>query len=129
MSRAYQGPGRMLLCIDDSRAILECEKTLFERSGYIVVTTVSPHQGLRLAQMTNFDALFLDYQMPGMNGHQPAQEIRRHGRKRRLSCSPAMPSFQTRPWSWSMPPSPKRKPLANCYRPSLAFGTRLPQPP
>ncbi|MFZ1918944.1 MAG: response regulator [Terriglobales bacterium] len=77
MSRAYQGSGRMLLCIDDSPAILKYEKTLFERSGYIVVTTASPHQGLRLARMTSFDAVLLDYQMPGMNGHQLAQEIRR----------------------------------------------------
>lgn len=27
--------------------------------------------------MTSFDAVLLDYQMPGMNGHQLAQEIRR----------------------------------------------------
>jgi len=67
----------MLLCIDDSPSILAYERTLFERSGYIVVTTASPHQGLRLARMTNFDAVLLDYQMPGMNGHKLAQEIRR----------------------------------------------------
>ncbi len=67
----------MLLCIDDSHAILEYEKTLFERSGYIVVTTASPRQGLRLAQMTSFDAVLLDYQMPEMNGHELAREIRR----------------------------------------------------
>jgi CheY-like chemotaxis protein len=77
MSRAYQGIGKMLLCIDDSREILDFEKVLFENSGYIVVTTPSPHQGLRLARMTSFDAILIDYQMPGMNGHQLAQEIRR----------------------------------------------------
>ena len=77
MSRAYQGSGRMLLCIDDSRAILDYEKRLFERSGYIVVTAASPQQGLRLANMTSFDAVLLDYQMPEMNGHQLALEIRR----------------------------------------------------
>ncbi|MGB9492311.1 MAG: response regulator [Terriglobales bacterium] len=67
----------MLLCIDDSRAILEYEKALFERSGYIVITASSPQQGLKLAQMTSFDAVLLDYQMPEMNGHQLALEIRR----------------------------------------------------
>ncbi|MGB9233780.1 MAG: response regulator [Terriglobales bacterium] len=77
MSRVYQGSGKMLLCIDDSRAILEYEKTLFETSGYIVITAESPQQGLKLARMTSFDAVLLDYQMPGMNGHQLAMEIRR----------------------------------------------------
>jgi CheY-like chemotaxis protein len=77
MTRAYQGSGKMLLCIDDSQAILEYERSLFETSGYIVVTATSPAQGLRLATMSRFDVVLLDYQMPEMNGHQVALEIRR----------------------------------------------------
>ena len=67
----------MLLCIDDSQAILQWEKSLFEGSGYVVVTAASPRQGLRLAMMSRFDAVLLDYQMPEMNGHQVALELRR----------------------------------------------------
>jgi CheY-like chemotaxis protein len=66
----------MLLCIDDSQAILEYERSLFERSGYIVVTAASARQGLRLATMFRFDAVLLDYHMPEMNGHQLASEMR-----------------------------------------------------
>ena len=77
MTRAYRGPGRMLLCIDDSQAILEYERSLFETSGYIVVTAASAREGLRLVTMSSFDAVLLDYQMPEMNGHQVALEIRR----------------------------------------------------
>jgi CheY-like chemotaxis protein len=77
MSRAYRGPEKVLLCIDDSQAILEYERALFEGSGYIVVTAASARQGLRLARMSRFDAVLLDYQMPEMNGHQVAVEIRR----------------------------------------------------
>jgi CheY-like chemotaxis protein len=77
MSRAYQGPGKMLLCVDDNQGVLEYERALFERSGYIVVTAASPREGLRLAMMSNFDAVLLDYRMPEMNGHQLASEIRR----------------------------------------------------
>ena len=77
MSRAYRGPWRMLLCIDDSQAILEYERSLFETSGYIVVTAASARQGLRLATLSNFDLVLLDYHMPEMNGHQVALEIRR----------------------------------------------------
>ncbi|MBZ5720443.1 MAG: response regulator [Acidobacteriia bacterium] len=67
----------MLLCIDDSQAILEYERSLFETSGYIVITAVSASQGLRLATICRFDVVLLDYHMPEMNGHQVALEIRR----------------------------------------------------
>ncbi|MGD0469519.1 MAG: response regulator [Terriglobales bacterium] len=76
MSRAYRGPQRMLLCIDDSQAILEYERSLFEKSGYIVVTATTAQQGLRFATMFRFDAVLLDYRMLGMNGHQLAFEMR-----------------------------------------------------
>jgi CheY-like chemotaxis protein len=67
----------MLLCIDDSPAILDYERRLLERSGYIVVTEPSARRGLRLATIFRFDAVLLDYQMPEMNGHQVAHEMRR----------------------------------------------------
>jgi CheY-like chemotaxis protein len=66
----------MLLCIDDSQAILEYERSLFEKSGYIVVTATTAQQGLRFATMFRFDAVLLDYRMLGMNGHQLAFEMR-----------------------------------------------------
>jgi CheY-like chemotaxis protein len=77
MSRMYRGPQKMLLCVDDSQAILDLERQLFEESGYIVVTAESARRGLRLATSFAFDAVLLDYQMPEMNGHDLASEIRR----------------------------------------------------
>jgi CheY-like chemotaxis protein len=67
----------MLLCVDDSYGILEYERALFERSGYIVFTAASAREGLRLATMADFDVVLLDYHMSEMSGHQFAQEIRR----------------------------------------------------
>lgn len=77
MSQAYQGSQKMLLCIDDSPAILEYERRIFEQSGYLVVTAASARRGLRLATTFSFDAVLIDYQMPEMNGDQLAREIRR----------------------------------------------------
>ena len=77
MTRVYRGLKRMLLCIDDSPAVLEYKRALFERSGYVVVTAASPRQGLNLAMMSSFDVVLVDYHMPEMNGHQVALEIRR----------------------------------------------------
>jgi CheY-like chemotaxis protein len=77
VSQVHQGRQKMLLCIDDSPAILEYEKRIFEQSGYIVVTVNSARRGLRLATLFSFDAVLIDYQMPEMNGHELASEIRR----------------------------------------------------
>ena len=77
MAREFRGREKMLLCIDDSQAILQYERALFEKSGYIVVTAASAREGLRLASTFNFDAILLDYQMPDMNGHQVTLELRR----------------------------------------------------
>ena len=77
MSRMYQGTQKMLLCIDDSQAILDYEKRMFEQSGYVVVTEASARRGLRLAASFSFDVVLLDYNMPEMNGHELAYEIRR----------------------------------------------------
>jgi CheY-like chemotaxis protein len=68
---------QLILCIDDDAAILQYEKALLERSGYAVLTAASANQGLRLVTMCDCDAVLLDYEMPGMNGHELAVEIKR----------------------------------------------------
>lgn len=78
MGQAYRAPKRTILCIDDDAAILRYEKALLERSGYTVLTTSSPQQGLTLAAiMSRLDAVILDYQMPEMNGHEVASALKR----------------------------------------------------
>lgn len=77
MTRLYRGPQPMLLCIDDNQGILAYERSLFERSGFAVITAPSAHEGLRLVTMCRFDAVVLDYHMPEMNGHHLASAIRR----------------------------------------------------
>ncbi len=77
MARRFRGQEKMLLCIDDSQSMLQYERTLFEKSGYIVITTSSAQRGLRLATIFNFDAVLLDYQLRDMDGHQVALALRR----------------------------------------------------
>lgn len=67
----------MLLCVDDSPAILRYERALFERAGFVVVTASSAREGLRRATVFHFDAVLLDYGLPDMNGHRLAVEIKR----------------------------------------------------
>jgi two-component system, OmpR family, response regulator CpxR len=69
-------PRKTILCIDEDEAILRYEKALLERSGYAVLTAVSAQQGLRLAAMCRCDAALLDYEMPGINEHDVAFELK-----------------------------------------------------
>ena len=77
MGQAYRSPKQTILCIDDDEAILCYEKAILERAGYTVLTAASAQQGLQLASMCQCDAVLLDYEMPGMNGHEVAVEIKR----------------------------------------------------
>ena len=67
---------KTILCIDDDAAILCYEKALLERSGYGVLIAPSAQQGLKLATTRTCDAVLLEYEMSGMNGHEVAAEIK-----------------------------------------------------
>ncbi len=67
---------KTILCIDDDASILRYEKALLERSGYAVLIAASAQQGLQLAITCKVDAVLLDYEMPEMNGHEVASEIK-----------------------------------------------------
>ncbi len=76
MIPTYHNSSQVILCIDEDDAILRYEKALLERAGYAVLTAESAEQGLRLVAMCKCNAVILDYEMRGMNGHEVAFEIR-----------------------------------------------------
>ena len=67
----------VLLCIDDNRDVLECEKAFLETFGYTVLTAPSGGKGLELASIHSVDVVIVDYFMPEMNGQESAIEMRR----------------------------------------------------
>src|ERR1035437_10604309 len=67
----------VLLCIDDNRDVLECEKAFLETFGYTVLTAPSGGKGLELASIHSVDVVIVDYFMPEMNGPEVAIEMRR----------------------------------------------------
>ena len=69
--------GGVLLCIDRSEDVLECEKSFLESFGYTVLTAASGGRGLELASTCPIDVVIVDYFMPEMNGQQLAVEMRR----------------------------------------------------
>lgn len=67
----------VVLCIDDSQDMLECERVFLESFGYTVLTAPSGDKGLELASMFSVDVVIVDYFMPEMNGLELALEMRR----------------------------------------------------
>ena len=76
MISTYPNLKKTILCIDDDEAILRYEKALLEKSGYSVLTAASGLQALRLVTMCRCDVVLLDFEMPGMNGHEIAYKIK-----------------------------------------------------
>jgi two-component system cell cycle sensor histidine kinase/response regulator CckA len=70
-------PKAVILCIDDSEEVLECEKSFLESFGYTVLTAPSGGKGLEMASIYSVDVVIVDYIMPEMNGREVAIEMRR----------------------------------------------------
>jgi CheY-like chemotaxis protein len=66
----------VLLCIDDNKDVLECEKLFLESFGYTVLTAPSGGKGLELASLYSVDVVIVDYLMPKMNGREFAIKMR-----------------------------------------------------
>jgi CheY-like chemotaxis protein len=75
------GPGELftlakILVVDDDAAVQITVRLLLERAGHSVVTADNGRKGLALCQTGDFDLLFLDIFMPGMDGFETMRMVR-----------------------------------------------------
>ena len=66
-----------LLCVDDHPQALAIRKMLLETKGYTVLTADDGPSGIQVVGEHRVDAVVLDYKMPGMDGAQVAEVLRR----------------------------------------------------
>jgi CheY-like chemotaxis protein len=66
-----------ILCIDDDAFILRIYSTLLESNGYTVLTAPDGPTGIALTRSHAIDAVVSDFNMPGMDGNQVAQVLRK----------------------------------------------------
>ena len=64
--------------MDDDAAVQVTVRLLLERAGHSVVTADDGRKGLALCQTEDFDLLFLDIFMPGMDGFETMRLVRQH---------------------------------------------------
>ena len=67
-----------ILVIDDDELLRRFIVVLLERRAYSVQSTDSGETGIKLAAETDFDLVITDIVMPGMEGLETIQQIRRH---------------------------------------------------
>ena len=65
-----------ILVVDDDAAVQMTIRLLLERAGHSVVTADNGRKGLALCQTGDFDLLFLDIFMPGMDGFETMRMVR-----------------------------------------------------
>ncbi|MEH2504755.1 CheY-like chemotaxis protein [Bradyrhizobium sp. AZCC 1578] len=65
-----------ILVVDDDVAVQMTVRLLLERAGHSVVTAGDGRHGLALCQSGDFDLLFLDIFMPGMDGFETMRMVR-----------------------------------------------------
>jgi CheY-like chemotaxis protein len=65
-----------ILIVDDDNAVQATIKLLLERAGHGVVAASDGRQGLEMLAAGDFDLMFLDIYMPGMDGLETMRLIR-----------------------------------------------------
>src|SRR5213076_901266 len=66
-----------ILVVDDEEIMREILETLLTREGYDVRLASSGQEGLELARALPFDAALVDIMMPGLNGIETLDELKR----------------------------------------------------
>jgi len=66
-----------LLVVEDNRVNQKVAQNLLERLGCRVELAINGEEGVRMAESGHYDILFMDCQMPVMDGFQATAEIRR----------------------------------------------------
>ena len=68
---------RKILVVDDEKQIREMYSQAFAKAGYEVTTAESAEEALEIFEKERFWVLFLDLNLPGMNGVDLCREIRK----------------------------------------------------
>jgi CheY-like chemotaxis protein len=89
-----------ILVVDDDAAVQLTVRLVLERAGHTVVTADDGRNGVALCQTGDFDLVFLDIFMPGMDGFETMRMVREH--------RPQMPIIviSGRPISWDADSGP-----------------------
>ena len=84
-----------ILLIDDEEDILAVLREYFEEKGYRVLTASTGEEGIEIARREPLDMALVDLRLPGANGTQVVEEIRRMDADLPVVIITAYPSFES----------------------------------
>jgi DNA-binding response OmpR family regulator len=70
-----------LLVVEDEKRMAELLRKGLEEEGYVVAIAVDGPTGFEMAQASEFELILLDIMLPGIDGFQIAQRLRRQGNR------------------------------------------------
>ncbi|MBD3886629.1 response regulator [Phormidium tenue FACHB-886] len=79
-----QRQGGMILVVDDNPANCDLLSRQLQRQAHTVTIATNAQQALRLLKAIPYDLILLDVIMPGMNGIELLQQLKRHGNWRHI---------------------------------------------
>lgn len=68
---------RKILIVDDEKAIINLFKQAFTRAGFVVVSAESAEEALKVLETDDIFVMFLDLNLPGMNGIELCRRIKK----------------------------------------------------
>lgn len=71
-------PKLRILIVDDMEKNTEVLKLLLSKEGHTVTSVLSGEEAVQIYGVETFDLIFMDVQMPGIDGHETARIIRFH---------------------------------------------------
>lgn len=80
MSRYLGSPNGIVMLIDDNVELCAATGAILEDAGFLVDYAHGGQHGLELALRSPYDAIILDWSLPGMDGLEVCQTLRRKGR-------------------------------------------------
>ena len=84
-----------ILLVDDEEDILGVLREYFEEKGYRVLTASTGEEGIEIARREPLDMALVDLRLPGANGTQVVEEIRRMDADLPVVIITAYPSFES----------------------------------
>ncbi len=73
---SFRAPDAHILIVDDTRLNITVAMGLLKKTGMKIDSALSGHEAIGLAAENDYDLIFMDQRMPGMDGTQALKEIR-----------------------------------------------------
>ena len=80
----FTAPNAKVLVVDDSDVNLQVAEGLLRKYGIVPDNAESGYQALELIKKKNYDMIFMDHQMPGMDGIETTKKIRMYEQGKNL---------------------------------------------